>query len=161
MDQNNCLMGIKKFRTNRCKVQRWIVLTNFLRLCRRGTSGAAGLRKPPLKAQSDSDDDFVMEGSEESSSSSEDGNGRSNEASDGASDDSSSQEERKQPPSKSKGAGNAKTKSPLSPSPQSDEVCSVCEVRIIIVGSFHSYSSIYPSWLWSTWQLCFSDSSDF
>ena len=86
-----------------------------------------------------------MEGSEESSSSSEDGNGRSNEASDGASDgasdDTSSQEERKTSPSKSKGAGNAKTKLPLSPSPQSDEeICSVCEVLITIVGSFHSYS---------------------
>lgn len=115
-------------------------------LCRRGTSGAAGLRKPPLKTQSDSDDDFVMEGSEESSSSSEDGNERSNEASDGASDDTSSQEERKTSPSKSKGAGNVKTKLPLSPSPQSDEeVCSVCEVLITIVGSFHSYSSVYPS----------------
>lgn len=110
----------------------WKIMTNKSPFCR---SGDLGLHdsKSSLKAQRESDEDFVMEASGDSSSCSEDDKDITDEESNGVSSDSYSQEDVKRKVfKKQKGPENTKEESPEDEASSDEEVCSVCEVLNII-----------------------------
>lgn len=111
----------------------WMIATNKLSLIRPGNSGPRDVTRSSLKAQSESDEDFVIEANDDSMSCSEDDKDITDEENNDVSGDSSSRENVKPKVSqKGKGRGN-KEKSPEDGDSSDEEVCSVCEVLNIIL----------------------------
>lgn len=121
---------------------KWKIMTDKSTFRRSGDPGPKNVRKSSLKAQRESDEDFVMEGSGDSSCS-EDDKDDTDKESYGVSSDSSSQEDVKRKVSKKqKDPRNKKEKSPEEEEDEDEdedeassdeEVCSVCEVLNIIM----------------------------